>query len=71
MERCRHFEDVFVEELASKLSRRLGNGGTQEAHIADSLGSTVLSYLTGVNFQNVVDVEELGVQSASSLNDWR
>ena len=28
----------------------------------------MLCYLTGVNFQDIIDVEEIGVQSASSFS---
>jgi hypothetical protein len=70
--KCRcHLEQVLMQELATKLSHRLRYGGFQEAKIPKPLGSAMLSYLTGVNFQDIIDVEEFRIQSASSFKPLR
>ena len=58
----------MIQELAAKLSHRLSYGGFQDAHVSNPFGPAMLCYLTGVNFQDIIDVEEFGVQSASSFS---
>jgi len=60
-----------MQELATKLSHRLRYGGFQETTIPKPLRSAMLSYLNGVNFQDIIDVEEFRIQSASSFNALR
>jgi hypothetical protein len=64
----RHLKYILMQELAAELSHRLRHGGFQETAVAKSLRSAVLSYLRGVNFQDIIDVEEFRIQSARSFN---
>jgi hypothetical protein len=64
----RHLKDVVMEELTTELCHGLRYGGFQEIAVPQSLRPAVLGYLRCMNFQDIVDVKEFGVQSARSFN---
>src|SRR5262249_3956499 len=66
-----HGEPVCVEELSTEGGHRLTHGGFQKAPVPDTIDATELVELKLMDLDDIVDVEEFGVHSASFLSVFR
>jgi len=62
--RCSHLVQAFVGELTGERRLRLRHGRFEQTAIAQARGAAISFELSGVQFEDVVDIEELGLVSA-------
>ena len=63
----RHREEILVEELAAEARGRLRDGRGQQPGVADSVRAAVTLDLDPVQYDDVVDAQEIRIHSASFL----
>jgi hypothetical protein len=63
-----HLKYVYMKELTAEAGLRLRYGGLQQAGVPNHVGAAVFISQKHVDFNDVFDVEELWIHSASFSN---